>query len=139
MIGWIYVMEPRDYEDWLSGGGGTGSLADKGQKLFQSLACANCHKEDGSGRGPTMVGLFGKTVQLVGGGTAKADEAYIRNCILHPASNVPVGYQPDMPAFQGLVTEEEILQLVEYVKSIGPKPAAAGSAGDARTGSAPRK
>ena len=31
------------------------------------------------------------------------------------------GYEPVMPTFQGLVTEDQVLQLVEYVKSIGPK------------------
>jgi len=122
MIGWIYVMEPRDYENWLSGGTSSGSLSDNGQKLFQSLACANCHKADGSGRCPTLVGLFGKNVQLTGGGIVKADEAYIRESILQPTAKVVAGYQPIMPTFQGLVTEEEVLQLIEYVKSLAPKP-----------------
>ena len=85
MIGWIYVMEPQDYQAWLSGGASTGTLAETAQKLFQDLACANCHKPDGSGRCPILVGLFGKTVQLTGGGTVKADEAYIRESILQPA------------------------------------------------------
>jgi cytochrome c oxidase subunit 2 len=127
MIGWIYVMEPQDYQVWLSGGATEGSLADNGQKLFQSLACANCHKTDGTGRCPILTGLFGRTVQLAGGGTVKADEAYIRESILHPQAKVVAGYEPIMPTFQGLVTEEDVLQLVEYIKSIGPKPAEATS------------
>jgi cytochrome c oxidase subunit 2 len=116
-------MEPQDYQTWLSGGAAMGSLAENGQKLFQDLACANCHKDDGSGRCPTLVGLFGKSVQLSGGGAVKADEAYIRESILNPTAKVVAGYQPIMPTFQGLVTEEGVLQLIEYVKSIGPKPA----------------
>jgi cytochrome c oxidase subunit 2 len=123
MIGWVYAMEPQDYQTWLSGGAAMGSLAENGQKLFQDLACANCHKDDGSGRCPTLVGLFGKSVQLSGGGAVKADEAYIRESILNPTAKVVAGYQPIMPTFQGLVTEEGVLQLIEYVKSIGPKPA----------------
>jgi cytochrome c oxidase subunit 2 len=138
MIGWIYVMEPRDYADWLSGGPATGSLAENGEKLFQDLACVNCHKADGMGRCPSLVGLFGKTVQLSGGGSVKADEAYIRESILQPAAKVVAGYQPIMPTFQGLVTEEGVLQLVEYVKSLGPKPAAAASPAEGTTGSTPR-
>jgi cytochrome c oxidase subunit II len=122
MIGWIYVMEPQDYQTWLSGGAAMGSLAENGQKLFQDLACANCHKDDGSGRCPTLVGLFGKTVQLSGGGAVKADEAYIRESILNPGAKVVAGFQPIMPTFQGLVSEEGVLQLIEYVKSLGPKP-----------------
>jgi cytochrome c oxidase subunit 2 len=137
MIGWIYVMEPQDYQNWLTGGVTAGSLAENGEKLFQDLACANCHKADGTGRCPSLVGVFGKSVQLAGGGTVMADEAYIRESILHPAAKVVAGYQPVMPTFQGLVTEEGILQLVEYVKSLAPKPGVAPPMG-AATGSTPR-
>jgi cytochrome c oxidase subunit 2 len=139
MIGWIYVMEPQDYQAWLTGESPTGSLADNGAKLFQDLACVNCHKADGTGRCPSLVGLFGKTVQLSGGGSVKADEAYIRESILQPAAKVVAGYQPIMPTFQGLVTEEGVLQLVEYVKSLGPKPAAETSPAEGITGSTPGK
>jgi cytochrome c oxidase subunit 2 len=125
MTGWIYVMEQQDYQTWLSGGGPTGSLAEEGGKLFQSLACANCHHADGSGRCPTLVGLFGKNVQLSTGATVKADEAYIRESILQPNAKVVAGFQPIMPTFQGLVTEEGVLQLIEYIKSLSPKPAGA--------------
>ena len=137
MIGWIYVMEPQDYQNWLTGGVATGSLAENGEKLFQDLACTNCHKADGKGRCPSLVGLFGKTVQLAGGGTVKADEAYIRESILQPSAKVVAGYQPIMPTFQGLVTEEGVLQLVEYVKSLGPKPGAVPPM-EGTTGSTPR-
>jgi len=124
MIGWVYVMEPRDYENWLNGGAASGSLADQGAKLFQSLACSNCHKPDGTGRCPTLVGLFGKNVELSSGATVKADEGYIRESILQPTAKIVAGYQPLMPTFQGLVTEEGVLQLVEYIKSLGGQPGA---------------
>ncbi len=124
MIGWIYVMEPADYETWLGGGAASGSLADNGKKLFEQLACNNCHREDNTGRCPNLVGLFGQPVKLSGGNSVKADEAYIRESILQPQAKIVAGYEPVMPTFQGLVTEDQILQLVEYVKSIGPKPAA---------------
>ena len=124
MGGWVYVMEPRDYEAWLSGGTSGGSLAENGQKLFDELACGNCHKHDGSGRCPSLTGLFGKTVQLAGGATVKADEGYIRESILQPQAKIVAGYGPIMPTFQGLVTEEGVLQLIEYIKSLGPPPAA---------------
>jgi cytochrome c oxidase subunit 2 len=127
MIGWIYVMEPQHYQAWLSGGAAEGSLASNGAKLFQDLACANCHKTDGSagGRCPDLTSLFGSTVRLAGGGTVRADEAYIRESIVNPAAKIVAGYQPIMPTFQGLVTEEGVLQLVEYIKSLGAKPGAA--------------
>ena len=116
MIGWVYVMEPMAYQNWLSGGAAEGSMAENGKKLFEQLACNNCHKEDNSGRGPNLVGVFGKQVQLAGGGTVTADEAYFRESILQPQAKIVSGFEPVMPTFQGLVTEEQLVQLVEYVK-----------------------
>ncbi|HWC97466.1 MAG TPA: cytochrome c oxidase subunit II [Candidatus Sulfopaludibacter sp.] len=133
MIGWIYVMEPQDYQVWLSGGAGSGSLADNGQKLFQDLACVNCHKPDGSGRCPTLVGLYGKDVKLADGRTVKADEAYLRESILQPNAKVVGGFQPVMPTFQGLVTEEGVLSLIEYVKSMAEKPGVGPAVGSGAT------
>jgi len=112
-------MEPQAYEAWLNGGRAAGSLAENGEKLFQDLACGNCHKADGSGRCPNLVGLFGRNVQLSDGHNITADEAYIRESILRPDAKIVAGYQPLMPTFQGLVTEEGVLQLVEYIKSLG--------------------
>jgi len=128
MIGWVYAMEPEAYQAWLSGGTSGGTLVSNGQKLFEENACGNCHKPDNSGRCPSLVGLFGKTVELSGGGTVKADEAYIRESILNPSAKVVAGYQPVMPTFQGLVTEEGVVQLVEYIKSLTPKTPATGAA-----------
>jgi cytochrome c oxidase subunit 2 len=121
MIGWVYAMEPKDYENWLSGGASEGTLAQNGQKLFESLACVNCHKVDHTGRCPSLEGVYGSTVKLVGGNTVKADEGYIRESILNPQAKIVAGYEPVMPTFQGLVTEDQVLQLIEYVRSIGPK------------------
>jgi cytochrome c oxidase subunit 2 len=124
MTGWIYAMEPQDYQAWLSGGRSFGSLAENGEKLFQDLACGNCHKADGSGRCPSLVGLFGRSVQLADGRFVNADEAYLRESILQPNAKIVAGYQPLMPTFQGQVTEEGVLELIEYIKSLVPPPAA---------------
>ena len=118
MIGEVVVMEPSEYQTWLSGGTSEGSLASAGAKLFQDLACNTCHRPDAQGRGPVLDGLFGKTVQLQNGNTVTVDEAYVRESILHPTAQVASGFQPIMPTFQGLVTEEQLLELVEYVKSL---------------------
>ncbi len=122
MVGEVIVMEPDDYQAWLSGGSGEGSLASAGEKLFQDLACVTCHRPDAQGRGPVLTGLFGKTVQLTAGQTVIADESYIRESILNPAAKVVAGFQPIMPTFQGLVSEEQLLQLVEYVKALKAQP-----------------
>ena len=100
------------------------TLTEVGAKLFDDLACSNCHKPDGSGRCPSLVGVYGSTVKLSGGGTVKADDAYIRESILNPAAKVVSGYEPLMPTFQGQVTEENVVQLIAYIKSLAEKPAA---------------
>jgi cytochrome c oxidase subunit 2 len=118
MTGEVIVMEPAEYQAWLSGGVQGGSMADAGQKLFVDLACNTCHRPDAQGRGPVLDGLFGKKVVLQSGETVVADEAYVRESILNPSAKITSGYQPIMPTFQGLVSEEQLLQLVEYVKSL---------------------
>lgn len=120
MIGWVTALEPAEYQAWLSGGGpAAGSMADYGAKLFQDLACSTCHLESGQGRGPVLKGVYGKTTQLQNGQTVTVDDAYIRESVLNPQAKVVAGFQPLMPTFQGLVTEEQLLQLIAYIKSIG--------------------
>jgi cytochrome c oxidase subunit 2 len=118
MIGRVIVMEPDDYQAWLSGGAQEGSLASAGEKLFQDLACNTCHRQDAQGRGPVLQNLFGTQAQMQSGETVIVDEAYVRESILTPGAKVVAGFQPIMPTFQGLVSEEGLLQLIEYVKSL---------------------
>jgi cytochrome c oxidase subunit 2 len=122
MIGEVVVMDSTEYQAWLSGGGPEGSLAEGGAKLFASLACNTCHRPDAQGRGPVLEGLFGKTVTLQSGETVSVDEAYVRESILNPSAKIAAGFQPIMPTFQGLVTEEQLLELIEYVKSLQAMP-----------------
>lgn len=124
MVGEIIVMDPAEYQTWLSGGAPEGSLASAGEKLFTDLACNTCHRPDAQGRGPVLQGLFGATVTLHNGEIVVVDEAYVRESILNPAAKITAGFQPIMPTFQGLVTEEQTLQLVEYVKSLNSQPQA---------------
>jgi cytochrome c oxidase subunit II len=123
MIGQVVVMEPVQYESWLSGGPASGSLAQNGETLFQQLGCTTCHRSDVQGRGPNLVGVFGKPVALEDGRTVIADEDYVRESILNPTAKVVSGFKPIMPTFQGIVSEEQLNQLVAYVKSLS-KPAA---------------
>lgn len=119
MIGQVIVMEPAQYQAWLSGGPATGSLASTGESLFQQLACSTCHRVDTQGRGPSLAGVFGSKVLLEDGRTVVADEDYIRESILAPGAKVVSGFKPIMPVFQGLVSEEQLNALVAYVKSLG--------------------
>ena len=118
MIGTVYVMKQDEYQQWLAGGGLTGSMSDRGEQLFQQLACSTCHVANGSGRGPSLAGVFGSQVTIEGGQTVVADESYIRESILTPQKKLVQGYQPLMPTFQGLVNEEGLMSLIEYVKSM---------------------
>jgi cytochrome c oxidase subunit II len=118
MVGRVVVMEPADYQAWLSGGLGAGSLSQRGEQLFNDLACNTCHLGDGTGRGPSLVNKFGSPEELNNGTRIAVDESYIRESILMPQAKLVAGYQPLMPTFQGLVSEENVMALVEYVKSL---------------------
>jgi cytochrome c oxidase subunit 2 len=118
MTGEVVVMQPREYQVWLGGGETGGTLASAGERLFVDLACNTCHRPDSQGRGPVLDGLIGRTVKLQSGESIVADEAYVRESILNPSAKITSGYQPIMPTFQGLVTEEQVLQIIEYVKSL---------------------
>jgi len=127
MIGQIVVLEPAQYQAWLSGGITSGSLAQNGETIFQQLGCPTCHRSDVQGRGPNLVGVFGKPVLLEDGRTVIADENYVRESILSPSAKVVNGFKPIMPVFQGLVSEEQLTALVAYIKSLSPAPGAAGA------------
>ncbi len=132
MIGRVVVMEPRDYQAWLSGSDGQ-PLAVRGQQLFQQLACVTCHLNDGTGRGPSLAGVYGSKVELANGAGVVADDGYIRESILTPQMKLVSGFQPVMPTFQGLVNEEGVMSLIEYIKSLpAPAPAQATTAPAAR-------
>jgi cytochrome c oxidase subunit 2 len=125
MIGQVVVLEPAQYEAWLSGGLASGSLASNGQNIFQQLGCVTCHRSDTQGRGPNLVGLFGKQVQLEDGRIVIADENYVRESILNPSAKIVSGFKPIMPVFQGLVSEEQLNALIAYIKSLNQPPAGA--------------
>ena len=117
MIGRVFVMEPNDYQAWLNGSGGLPMVA-RGEQLFQQLACVSCHLSDGSGRGPSLAGVFGKQVQLTTGTSVVADDTYLRESILLPHAKLVAGYQATMPTYQGQVNEEGVMSLIEYMKSL---------------------
>lgn len=122
MIGSIVVMEPAQYEAWMSGTN-NGPLSAAGEKIFAELGCVTCHRSDMQGRGPNLQGVFGKPVQLEDGRMVTVDENYLRESILDPGAKVVKGFKPVMPTFQGLVSEEQLNALVAYVKSLGqPEP-----------------
>ena len=135
---------------FVAGGGGTrtwvgdsraegarGPLSARGERLFADLACNTCHRSDGSGRGPALEAKFGTEERLATGAVVRVDESYVRESILNPQLKLVAGYQPLMPTFQGLVSEESVMALVEYVKSLQASPRAAGTAGESPAAGSP--
>jgi cytochrome c oxidase subunit 2 len=118
LIGDVVVMEPAQYEAWMSGTN-NGPLSAAGEKIFAELGCATCHRSETQGRGPSLLGVFGKPVQLEDGRMITADENYLRESILDPGTKVVKGFKPVMPTFQGLISEEQLNALVAYVKALG--------------------
>ncbi len=120
MIGSVVAMEPSRYEEWLSGGPAGRSVVASGADLFEQLACQTCHNPSQAGlaRAPTLEGLFGNQVRLQDGRTVVADENYLRESILNPMAKVTAGWQPIMPTYQGQVTEEQLTQLISYIRSL---------------------
>ena len=120
MIGRVVVMEPRDYEAWLTGGAAGPTVAASGAELFNALACNTCHRPDSEARAPRLAGAFGHDIQLADGSTVRVDDNYLRESILNPAAKVVAGYQPVMPTYKGQITEEQLLQLLNYIKTMAP-------------------
>jgi cytochrome c oxidase subunit II len=130
MGGWVTVMEPSDYAAWLSGSTGEDvNPVVAGERLFAEKACSTCHLSNGTGRAPSLNGVYGGSVHLADGSSVTADDAYIRESILVPNAKIVAGYQPLMPAFQGQLTEEQIMSLTAYIKSLQSQPVPATGAG----------
>jgi cytochrome c oxidase subunit II len=118
MVGEVTVMNPEDYAVWLASGKAEGSLASQGEKLFQQFGCVTCHRPDSGARGPNLQGLYGRPVRLTDNRVVIADDNYIRESILQPNAKIVSGFQPIMPTFQGVVSEEGLIQITEYLKSL---------------------
>jgi len=116
MIGSVYVMEESDYEKWVAGG--DESMTARGEALFSQYGCVTCHLPDNKGRGPSLVGVYNSMQKLQNGTMVKADDAYLRESILNPRAKIVDTYQSIMPTFQGQISEEGLLQIIAYIKSL---------------------
>ena len=127
MGGWIHVMDPSDYEAWLTEGEPAGnSMTQQGRDLFVKHHCSGCHGAESSVKAPKLEGVYGRPVPILEGNQTQphfvtADERYIRDSILLPRSQIVAGYAPVMPSYQGQIGEDDLLSIIEYIKSIGSK------------------
>lgn len=118
MVGRVVVMEPNEYQKWLTTGDVGNPVVATGRQLFTQLGCSGCHEGNGTIRAPRLEGIFGKPVPLSDHTTTVADEHYIRDSILMPQAQIAAGYENLMPTFSGRISEEELLQIIEYLKSL---------------------
>jgi cytochrome c oxidase subunit 2 len=118
MIGDIVVLTPDDYKKWLAESTSGMSLAQNGERLFASLSCNACHNGKPNARGPSLANVYGSKLALASGGTVTADDAYLRESILNPSQHITQGFAPIMPTYQGQVSEEGVIALVEYIKNL---------------------
>jgi len=118
MIGDVVVLSADDYKKWLASSTSGDSLAQNGERLFASLSCAACHNTRPDARGPSLANVYGSKLTLSSGEQITADDAYLREAILNPSQHITQGYAPIMPTYQGQVSEEGVIALVEYIKHL---------------------
>jgi cytochrome c oxidase subunit 2 len=119
MIGRVVVMQSRAYENWLKAGEQTESIVRAGERLFHDRGCSGCHAANSKFHAPLLQGLYRNPVPLADGSVVTADDQYLRDSILQPAKQISAGYDNIMPSFSGHLTEDEIMELIAYVKAIG--------------------
>jgi cytochrome c oxidase subunit 2 len=118
MRGEVVVMEPAAFARWLRDQGVHESLAQQGEALFREYGCSGCHGENGTVHAPALAGVYGSIVHLQDGSAVRADERYLRDCILLPRTFTVAGYPPVMPDFAGQLGEDDLVKLVAYIKSL---------------------
>ena len=119
MVGQVIAMEPEQYGNWLQRKA-EGSLGLQGRKTFLKYRCVSCHSANAAARAPVLDGLYGKPVALDDGRVVTADESYLRESIIYPSAKIVAGYENVMPTFKGQVSEEEIIELIAFIKSLKP-------------------
>ena len=120
MDGLLTIMTPADYAKWLQQAGSYISLANAGRALFSNYGCNGCHGNGSTVKAPSLAGLWNSDVKLTSGSVIKADDTYIRDKIVNPDHNLIDGYKQVMPAFKGVIPEDELIRLVAYIKTIQP-------------------
>jgi len=118
MIGEVTVLTPADYKKWLEQSNSGQSLAQNGERLFASMGCNSCHNGTAAARGPSLAGVYGSKLTLTDGRQILVDDAYLRNAILNPSEHVTAGFAPIMPTYQGQISEDGLIDLVEFIKNM---------------------
>ena len=118
MIGEVTALSPEDYKKWTQESTSGMSLAQNGERLFASMGCNACHSGSAAARGPNLAGVYGSKLRLANGSQVLVNDAYLRDAILNPSQHITAGFAPIMPTYQGQVSEEGLIDLVEYIKTL---------------------
>ena len=118
MVGEVTVLTPQDYKKWLDQSTSGQSLAQNGERLFASMGCNSCHSGTAAARGPSLAGVYGSKLTLTDGSQILVDDAYLRDAILNPSKHVTAGFAPIMPTYQGQLSEDGLIDLVEFIKNM---------------------
>ncbi|MBB5063566.1 cytochrome c oxidase subunit II [Granulicella mallensis] len=118
MIGEVTVLSPEDYQKWTQQSTSGMSLAQNGERLFASMGCNACHSGNAAARGPNLAGVYGSKLTLTNGSQVLVNDAYLRDAILNPSQHITAGYAPIMPTYQGQISEDGLIDLVEYIKNM---------------------
>jgi len=118
MVGTVTVLTQDDYKKWLQQSTSGMSLAQNGERLFASMGCNSCHSGNAAARGPNLAGVYGAKLTLTDGSQMLVNDAYLRDAILNPSQHVTAGFAPIMPTYQGQISEDGLIDLVEYIKNM---------------------
>lgn len=122
MGGKVVSMEPKEFANWLANGGQSVSnvtMAQAGERIFKTVGCNNCHGAESNLRGPSLLNIAGTDRNMANGGSLVADDTYLRESILRPWNKLTAGYDRTMPAYEGQLSEEDVLNLIAYIKTMG--------------------
>jgi len=122
MGGTVYAMEPKDYANWLANGGEETvpmTMTQAGEKIYNRVGCNNCHANVSTPRAPSLLGIYNTKRVFTDGTSLVANEEYLRDSILHPWNHITNGYDESMPAYDGQLSESDVLNLIAYIKEMG--------------------
>ncbi|MCB1041996.1 MAG: cytochrome c oxidase subunit II [Acidobacteria bacterium] len=124
MLGKVHALGPEAWDRWVRRVPDPDAVqlspAERGAKLYSKWGCLGCHSTDGSPNiGPTFKNLMGRSESFADGSTVVVDENYIMESIKQPNAKIVAGFKPDqMPAFEGQLSQQDITDLIDYIKTL---------------------
>ena len=108
MIGKVIVMEPAEYQAWLTGGAVAGSLSSAASSCSTISPATPATAPTARGAVPRW-STSSASPSDCQRRSRHGRRSYIRESILTPQVKLVAGLQPLMPTFQGLMSEENVM------------------------------